>query len=908
MIILQAGTDMILKNGGIMIFIKEEKMKKHILILTASVFALALSACGGGEKPAEPAQTEAEAWVEELPAKNELDPANPIPADTGTLELHEQVFEAENLKLMLPDGVSAVEEAQAKELGGIGRVTVTDDAGEWKLMFRTHNFALGNVVNNVSNTTIYDGNSVKTDWSKDVPATLAGFPARVWANNTRKGWLHPSNENDAPGVDIVVDYGETLVGQWLGLQIRLEAANPTEDTNIYEILYRRDVRAVLNNFSVIETPGGEGTTVNGITATFPARWPVKTGENSMVALLHSEELKGGINMSTQYNPDPQHHADSFEGGEQFTRTYGDNDWIGVIVPHVFEKEGEEPVTRYSMDLFSEFSDKMCANVHVDLTGGQPEDYKAFLDNSQFVDLMNSVKLDPAGWHQPGTAEVNGILSDGGSIRSYSGTDAEVEIPAFIGDYNTVYIGGSAFKNNTSVKKVVIPEGVTEIQDNAFLGCSNLETVVLPETLTYIYQNAFRDCPKLADVVLPDSVSYVGTAAFSGSGTGTFQGSGAEYDSHCFDESGFDKISFAAGADISAAYMFDGAMLSEIALPEDLSAIGEGAFVNCHNIQKIELPDTVRSIGEGAFSSMFGLPYINLPEGITEIPEGCFNSTTLDVLVIPESVTKIGAHATYAAACIIIQNPEAEIGEGAIKADYVFLQDAKRHVFPSDHEEMEGSCLYLDGVYDPETEIQGDIYNATAFSYQIYLPSDATFEESDALDSYLVSRGYDDIAWIGAAKDFLPEDTFGFETKNNMILGYHGDSKKLAIPFYNLFREDDWWITANVYSIADEAFKDSDFTSAYFRGNCGDSIGSRILAGNTALTDIWFNYNIIDEVDGTNSTSGLRYYQPDTFAGIPENVTVHLPASIAEGERAALEEKLHGIGIPAGASFDYYSLR
>ncbi|MCR5371568.1 MAG: hypothetical protein K6E83_12760, partial [Clostridium sp.] len=84
-------------------------MKKHILILTASVFALALSACGGGEKPAEPAQTEAEAWVEELPAKNELDPANPIPADTGTLELHEQVFEAENLKLMLPEGVTAVE-------------------------------------------------------------------------------------------------------------------------------------------------------------------------------------------------------------------------------------------------------------------------------------------------------------------------------------------------------------------------------------------------------------------------------------------------------------------------------------------------------------------------------------------------------------------------------------------------------------------------------------------------------------------------------------------------------------------------------------------------------------------------------------------------------------------------------
>lgn len=130
--------------------------------------------------------------------------------------------------------------------------------------------------------------------------------------------------------------------------------------------------------------------------------------------------------------------------------------------------------------------------------------EAFLDNEQFAALMNSVKLDPAGWHQPGTAEVNGLLSDGGRIMSYSGSDEEVEIPAVIGEYNTVYIGPDAFADNTSLKKVVIPEGVTEIQPDAFYGCSNLETVVLPETLNFIYSNAFRDCLKLKDVVLPEN--------------------------------------------------------------------------------------------------------------------------------------------------------------------------------------------------------------------------------------------------------------------------------------------------------------------------------------------------------------------------------------------------------------------
>jgi len=888
-------------------------MKKHSLVLIiGAVTIIGLASCnsGNGDKNNGPAPTtkaaETEApFVEEEPAKNELDSASPIPGINKDYDLTEQKFEDENLILRLPEGVTAVNEGKGENKG---HITVTDEEDGWKLMFRPDNFSLNNIINNVSNTVIYDGNEVKTDWSRDVSGTLAGFPIRVWANNTRKGWLHPSNESDTPAVDIVMDYGETLVGEWLGMHIRLEALNPTDDTNIYHYLYNSKLRAVLNSFECIKTADGNEYSVNGITATFPARWPVKTGENSMVANLHSNALTGGITMTTQYNPDPQHHADMYEG-DQFSRTYGSNDWLGVIAKHTFEKEGaDEPTILYSMYLFSKFSDRMCACVHVSNNSFGPEEFKAFLDNEQFVDLMNSVKLDPEAWHQPGTAEVNGLLSDGGSIMSYSGTDEEVTIPSVIGDYNTVSVGFNAFKDNTSIKKIVIPEGVTEIQGNAFFGCTNLETVVLPETLNFIYPYAFRDCPKLKDVVLPDGVSYVGSGAYEGSGTGTFKGSAAEYDYHAFDESGFDKISFADGAILSADYIFDGASLSEIELPSDLKELGKGAFVNCHNIQKIELPETVTTIGEGAFSSMFGLPYINLPEGLTEIPEGCFNSTTLDTLVIPSTVTKIGDHATFGAACIIILCPEAEIGERAIQADYVYLEDAYKHVF-SDHEELEGSCLYLDDVYDPASQIQGNFYDATSFDYQIYLPSDATIEESDNLDKYLLSIGYPEIAWMGSSRDFIPDSTFDFDCINpGIITGYHGNSDKLGIPNYHMYTEDGWWLTGNVYGIADEAFKDSTFTSAYFRGQCGNGIGSRILAGNTALKDIWFTTAIMDEIDDSNAIDGVPHYQPDTFEGIPDDVTVHLPESIPSDARAGVEDGLRAHGIPSGATFTYYSLR
>ncbi len=887
-------------------------MKKRLLVLLLSSAAL-LSFASCGKKPApteSPAQTDAPVsettaapekpeeeapFVEEEPAENKLDESAPIPGINREYELTEQVFEEENLKLMLPEGVTAVNEGRGENLG---HITVTDEEDGWKLLFRPFNFGYDNIINNVRSNVIYDGHSIKEDWSQDVETTLDGFQARVWANNTRKGWLHPSNEGDAPGVDIVVDYGETLVGEWLGLNIRLEVLEPKEDSNIYHYLYNSKLRAVLNSFEAIRDAEYKEFTANGFSASFPPRWPVKSSESSIVANLQSRELKGGISVSLQYNPDVQHHVDSYEGGEVFDRSYNGTDWKGVIAPHVFEKEEGEPTTIYSMYLFAPFNEKMCADVHVSSNSWTVDDFRNFLDNEQFVDFMNSVKLDPDSWHQPGTAVVDGFLSDGGVIRSYSGTDENVEIPDAIGEYATVYIGSSAFQGNTTLKSVTIPEGVSEIQANAFMGCENLETVVLPETLNYIYQNAFRDCPKLRDVVLPENVVYVGTSAFNSSGAGTFAGSSAIYDNNCFSGATFEKISIPDGSDLSADRIFMSLVTAEVELPGDLEALGEGAFSGAQNITRLDLPESLRSIGESAFSNMSGLPYIRLPEGITEIPYNCFNSTTLDVLVIPSTVTKIGDYATYSGAYIILQNSNVEIGTGALNADYIYFADAKNFVFPSDHETVRGSRLYLEGIYDP-SQIQGDFYNGTSIDNQVYLPSDSTEEECAAMDSFLLSVGCQDIAWIGSAMNFMPEDTYGFDSENATLTGYHGESRKLVIPDYILYEDDGWWLTKNIYSIADGAFKDCDFTSAFFRGNCADGTGARILEGNDELSDIWFTTQLL--FDEGN-------YDAEAFAGIPENVTVHLPESMTDEQKTWCQDYLHSVGVPESAVFEYYSFR
>lgn len=288
-----------------------------------------------------PAEEPEQPYVEQLPPANALDAAQPIPADTGTLALEAVSFDEAYLQLNLPEGVSAYEDGES--------ICVSDDGGVWILRFTPYIHGI-NVVNNADNTIYYGGENIKTDWSRDLSATVAGFPARIWANNTLAGWLNPSNDSEEPAVDIVVDYGETLVGPWYGMHVRLEAQDPQPETNIYELLYLRHVRAVLNNFEHIATPDGVTESAGGITLTFPARWTVLQGENGFVTSFNSANLSGGINFGTAVPADPAEAASRWEG-EYFTKTIAGRDFHGLI-----EACDDDPDNvYYTMYLFSDYS-------------------------------------------------------------------------------------------------------------------------------------------------------------------------------------------------------------------------------------------------------------------------------------------------------------------------------------------------------------------------------------------------------------------------------------------------------------------------------------------------------------------------------------------------------------------------
>ena len=93
-----------------------------------------------------------------------------------------------------------------------------------------------------------------------------------------------------------------------------------------------------------------------------------------------------------------------------------------------------------------------------------------------------------------------------------------------------------FLNGTSITKLGIPYGVTQIGAYAIMDCKRLESVTLPDTLKTIGPWAFHGCIALTEIVIPASVTKIDFGAFGGC-TGlksiTFKGDAPEFHADAF---------------------------------------------------------------------------------------------------------------------------------------------------------------------------------------------------------------------------------------------------------------------------------------------------------------------------------------------------------------------------------------
>lgn len=142
-------------------------------------------------------------------------------------------------------------------------------------------------------------------------------------------------------------------------------------------------------------------------------------------------------------------------------------------------------------------------------------------SEQNDDIPDSSFLNSRATQEESTdvAEFETTVNQDGTvtIKRYLGPGGDVVIPPEIDGRQVTAIGNTfeitgAFQDCTTVTSVAIPEGVTEIQDNAFYSCTALEIVTIPASVTLLRNCAFCDCPNLRAVYFegdaPQQANYV----------------------------------------------------------------------------------------------------------------------------------------------------------------------------------------------------------------------------------------------------------------------------------------------------------------------------------------------------------------------------------------------------------------
>ena len=213
------------------------------------------------------------------------------------------------------------------------------------------------------------------------------------------------------------------------------------------------------------------------------------------------------------------------------------------------------------------------------------------------------------------SDLKDFVIENGVLKKYVGEGGDVTFPN-----NVIKVGKNAFSNCKTLTSVTFPESLKEIERCAFYGCAALESAIVPNNVRKIGWGAFCDCKKLVDengyhiichtlhnycdnvthVSVPDHVTEIGYGAFLNNNS-----------------------------------------LESVILPNSVTKVQARAFWNCTSLASIIFSSALSKIEASTFLGCTSLSTVSIPEGITEIENRAFGECkALSTIVVPESLTTV----------------------------------------------------------------------------------------------------------------------------------------------------------------------------------------------------------------------------------------------------------------------------
>lgn len=167
------------------------------------------------------------------------------------------------------------------------------------------------------------------------------------------------------------------------------------------------------------------------------------------------------------------------------------------------------------------------------------------------------------------------------------------------EFSVTSVATKAFEYCYSIKKIELPNSIRSIGDNAFYYCSSMSEIVLSENLTHIGASAFYGC-SFTDIILPDGITAINNGIFS----------------KCTKLTNIEIPNSVTTIGNTAFYYCT--ELREITLPENITEIKDYAFSGCSKLSLVKCyaatPPTCNSIFMGTPEDMI----IRVPQAYLDL--------------------------------------------------------------------------------------------------------------------------------------------------------------------------------------------------------------------------------------------------------------------------------------------------
>ena len=205
-----------------------------------------------------------------------------------------------------------------------------------------------------------------------------------------------------------------------------------------------------------------------------------------------------------------------------------------------------------------------------------------------IEGTKDLKLPGSLFNGSWNNSTHGFDNDGAKLTSFTVEN---------GDLSDFSLSGS----KTTLKNVVLGDGVTNVPNGLLSGFEVLETVSLGKGVTSIADNTFKECTSLKSIELSEGLTSIGNHAFNG----------------CTSLAAV-HLEKATALKTLGRSAFEGCTaLTEIAIPDAVTEIGNNAFCKCSKLIKVDISPNSKltTIGGGAFVNS-EVPYFYIPSGVT----------------------------------------------------------------------------------------------------------------------------------------------------------------------------------------------------------------------------------------------------------------------------------------------------